>query len=237
MMMTLYDLAGQNDALRFSPYCWRVKMALAHKGLIVDCKPWRFTEKDQIAFSNQKKVPVLVDGDQVIHDSWTILNYLDTAYSDKPPLFINEAAKESAYSLKLWVEKTVHVPLFKILIMDIFNCIHEKDKDWFRTSREQRLGMTLESFSDSSDEAIQAFRELLEPIRKTLEWQPYMGGDQPGGADYLLFGTFQWANCTSALQLLAEDDPVQMWCQRMLALFNHLAGKAPRADQLSPEVL
>lgn len=114
-------------------------------------------------------MPVLVDGDQVIHDSCTILNYLDTPYSDKPPLFVDEAAKESAYNLKLWVENTVHLPLFKILIMDIFNCIHEKDKDWFRTSREQRLGMTLESFSDSSDKAIQAFRELLEPIRKTFD--------------------------------------------------------------------
>lgn len=211
-------------------------MALAHKGLSVDCKPWRFTEKDQIAFSNQKKVPVLVDGDQVIHDSWTILNYLDTAYSDKPRLFADEAAKESAFNLKFWVEKSVHLPLFRILIMDIFNCIHEKDKDWFRSSREQGLGMTLESFSDSSDESVQAFRALLEPIRKTLEWQPYISGDQPAGADYLLFGSFQWASCTSSLQLLAEDDPVQVWLQRMLSLFNYLAERAPRAHLDSSQV-
>ena len=33
MAITLYDLAGADEHRRFSPYCWRTKMALAHKGL------------------------------------------------------------------------------------------------------------------------------------------------------------------------------------------------------------
>ena len=32
---------------RFSPFCWRARMALAHKGQ-VETKPWRFTEKDKL---------------------------------------------------------------------------------------------------------------------------------------------------------------------------------------------
>jgi hypothetical protein len=60
--MKLYDLAGAEDDLRFSPNCWRIKMALEHKGLAAEPIPWRFVEKDQIAFSGQKAVPVLVDG-------------------------------------------------------------------------------------------------------------------------------------------------------------------------------
>jgi glutathione S-transferase len=31
MAIQLYDLAGAEDDRRFSPYCWRVKMALQHK--------------------------------------------------------------------------------------------------------------------------------------------------------------------------------------------------------------
>ena len=31
MSIRLYDLAGAQDDRRFSPYCWRVKMALVHK--------------------------------------------------------------------------------------------------------------------------------------------------------------------------------------------------------------
>ena len=36
MAMRLYDLAGADPNLRFSPYCWRAKFALAHKGLAVN---------------------------------------------------------------------------------------------------------------------------------------------------------------------------------------------------------
>jgi hypothetical protein len=51
MGLQLYDLAGAEPERRFSPYCWRSKMALAHKGLPFDTIPWRFTDKDVIAFS------------------------------------------------------------------------------------------------------------------------------------------------------------------------------------------
>ncbi len=61
--MKLYDLAGADNDLRFSPNCWRIKMALEHKGLVAETVPWHFVEKDAIAFSGQKAVPVLVDGD------------------------------------------------------------------------------------------------------------------------------------------------------------------------------
>jgi hypothetical protein len=47
-MKELYELAGADENRRFSPYCWRIRMALAHKGLDVECIPWRFTEKDAL---------------------------------------------------------------------------------------------------------------------------------------------------------------------------------------------
>ena len=87
MGLQLYDLAGAEPERRFSPYCWRTKLALMHKGLPFDTIPWRFTDKDVIAFSGQGRVPVLVDGDRVVFDSWTIANYLEDAYPDRPSLF------------------------------------------------------------------------------------------------------------------------------------------------------
>ena len=74
MAIKLWDLAGAEDDRRFSPYCWRAKMSLAHKGLAFETVPWRFSEKDAIAFSGQGLVPVIVDGEQEVHDSWTIAN-------------------------------------------------------------------------------------------------------------------------------------------------------------------
>ena len=85
MTLRLYDLAGSESDRRFSPYCWRTRMALAHKGLAFETIPWRFTEKDEIAPSGQKLVPVLVDGDRWIANSWTIANYLEHSFRARPP--------------------------------------------------------------------------------------------------------------------------------------------------------
>jgi len=48
MPIVLYDLAGAEPDRRFSPFCWRTKMALAHKGLEAETVPWRFTEKEKL---------------------------------------------------------------------------------------------------------------------------------------------------------------------------------------------
>ena len=39
MTIRLYDLAGAEAERRFSPFCWRARMALAHKGLDVETVP------------------------------------------------------------------------------------------------------------------------------------------------------------------------------------------------------
>jgi len=57
MTIKLYDLAAAEDDRRFSPYCWRIRMALAHKGLAVKTIAWRFTERDAIAFSGSERRP------------------------------------------------------------------------------------------------------------------------------------------------------------------------------------
>lgn len=60
--MKLWELAGAEDDRFFSPYCWRIRMALAHKGLQAESVPWRFTQKCAIAATGQGAVPVLEDG-------------------------------------------------------------------------------------------------------------------------------------------------------------------------------
>ena len=53
MSLKLYDLAGAQPERHFSPYCWRVRMALAHKGLDVETIAWRFSDKELLAQSGQ----------------------------------------------------------------------------------------------------------------------------------------------------------------------------------------
>jgi glutathione S-transferase len=103
MARQLYDLAGAEPERRFSPYCWRIKLALVHKGLTFDTIPWRFTDKDVIAFSGQGFVPVLVDGDRVVSDSWKIAAYLEDTYVDSPKDFLaaSQSSMRSASSIGL----------------------------------------------------------------------------------------------------------------------------------------
>ena len=104
--------------------------------------------------------------------------------------------------------------------------VADKDKDYFRTSREQRLGKTLEAAVANRDNELKGFRDGLLPLRLVLKAQPFLGGDQPLYADYAVFGGFQWCRCISDFKLLAEDDPVYAWRQRMLDLYDGLAGRA-----------
>ncbi len=81
-MITLYDLVFQEDR-RPSPFCWRAKFALKHKGLDWRDEPMGFTEKQKIAFAQSQTVPVIHDGPKVVKDSWAIATHLDQAYPDK----------------------------------------------------------------------------------------------------------------------------------------------------------
>jgi Glutathione S-transferase, N-terminal domain len=55
MAIKMFDLAGAEPDRRFSPYCWRIKLALMHKGLEFETIPWRFTDKSVIAPYNSER--------------------------------------------------------------------------------------------------------------------------------------------------------------------------------------
>jgi glutathione S-transferase len=230
----LYDLAGADDERRFSPNCWRVKMALAHKQLSFDARPWRFTEKEAIAFSGQGLVPVLVDGERVVVDSWGICQYLDETY---PTLPLAESAQARAYALfiKHWAERVLHPAIFRVILPDIYVQVHPKDRGYFRSSREARVGTTLEAYSADRPTHLATLHQALDPLRATLNVQAFVSGSAPGLADYLVFGAFQWARCTSPAQLLESEDPIHLWRERMLALHGSLAARAPGYPTVSPE--
>ncbi len=226
MAIKLWDLAGAEDDRRFSPYCWRVKMALKHKGLAFETVPWRFTEKEAIAFSGQQLVPVIVDGAREVHDSWTIAAYLDQAYPDRPLLFGSDEARTLALFFRLWVERSVHPLVMKAVILDIYARLHEKDKAYFRASREKRYGATLEQHGADPQGAIASLRSALEPARAVLGERAFFSGRAPGFADYALFGAFQWARAVSPLGLLEPGDALFAWRECMLDLFGGFARSA-----------
>ena len=225
MTIRFYDLVG-TDQRRMSPYGWRVRMVLAHKGLDHEWVPVRFTDKEIIGFSGQKLVPVLVDGETVLSDSWAIVNYLEESYPDRPSIFGGSGGKALAEFVMYWANTQLHPPLIRLILGDVFRIVLPEDKGYFRESREKRFGMTLEQVTDQSPERLAAFRAALEPARLCLASRPYLAGAAPSYADYALFGSLQWARCGSPLKLLEPGDVLYDWRQRLLDSFDGMPGKA-----------
>ena len=224
--LKLYELAGADPEVRFSPHCWKTRMALAHKGLDPAAVPWRFTEKEAIAFSGQGLVPVLVDGDQTVADSWRIAEYLEARYPERPSLFDGAAGHSLCRFVNSFADSLSPL-LARILVLDIHARLHPDDLDYFRSSREKRFGMPLEQVAADPDAARTALRAALAPLRVTLQAQPFLAGDAPAYADYAAFGLFMWARIVSPVDLLAPDDSLQDWRERLLDLFDGLARRAP----------
>ena len=77
------------------------------------------------------------------------------------------------------------------------------------------------------EERVEQWRLSLAPVRTVLRRQPWLGGDAPDYADYIVLGSLQWPRCISRFALLEADDPVSAWQARGLALFDGLGANAP----------
>lgn len=229
MPVILYDLCGADPERRFSPYCWRVKMALAHKGIGVEERPTIFTKIRELTGGASATVPVIEDEETVVSDSWDIACYLEEKYPDRPSLFGGEGGRALSKFVESWVNTSVHAALGNLVMKDIHDILHPEDQPYFRESREKRFGRRLEEMHEGREARLDAFQKVLQPMRQTLKSQPFIGGDQPLFADYILFGTLQWPRVVSSFRLLEEDDAVSQWFERCLDLHNHLGRKAKAA--------
>src|SRR5665213_87092 len=208
MTLKLFELVGTDVERPFSPFCWRTRMALAHKGLSAQSIPWCFTDKDAIAPHRSEKVPVLIDGESSVADSSAIANHLEHRYPDRPSLFGGEGGRAMGRMMNWWGDIAVVGGMFPLIVADIPGHLKPVDAAYFRKTREARFGKTLEEVAAARDKSVEAFRRALDPMRLTLKTQAFLGGDTPNYADYIMFGAFQWARVVSPFRLLAEEDPV-----------------------------
>ena len=226
-MLRLYDLALADEDVRPSPYCWTVKFALLHKGLPFETEAVRFADKSKYPDPGYGKVPVLVTDDEMVKESAVIAQWLDRKFPQNP-LVSSKAEKAATEFYAAWLGAALYPALGPMLYARILGVAAEEDKSYFRSTREQRFGKTLEDLALTPglpEKAQAALAVLAAPLANSR----YLGGAAPNLSDYVVFGPLMWQRSVTPTELYETPEPVAQWRERMLDLFGGYARNAKSA--------
>ena len=142
MTLIMYERIGY-DGRRPSPFSWRIRYAFAHKGVVPEFRHVRFADVETIrGLSGQHFVPIVTDGDRVIHDSWNIAGYLDDRFPDRPPLF--PAGERGVVRLvNHWADNTLGAAIRRLIAAQFIRCLDAGDRAGTRTDRRDAQRPTL----------------------------------------------------------------------------------------------
>lgn len=225
-MIELFEVSGEDPLLVFSPFCWRVRLALAHKGLKANFHAVSYVDKKQISFSDQDLLPVIRDGQTVLHDSFAIIRYLDRQYSHAT-LGMEAAAGQRARMIDQIAHQELLFGLFRLLVLRILPLLSSSDSAYFRNKHESLLGTTLEAFAheQTGNDLVQ---RALVPFESHLHSSLFFDGEEPGAVDILIGGFFFWA-WVLRLTPWEKSPSVNAWFERMLNRYESINGPVRRA--------
>ncbi|MEZ5791286.1 MAG: glutathione S-transferase family protein [Nitratireductor sp.] len=231
MTIRFYDLVGSDPARPFSPHCWKVHMALAHKALDFERIPVCFTQIPAIEGGVIKTLPAITNGTETVSDSMAISIYLKDTFSDRGShLFHGEGGVALSRFVEAWTNTGLNSWVRNWALLDIFEMLDPVDQAYFRRSREARYGKPLEEIVAGRENTVPDLLARLEPLRTMLASQPFLGGNEPAFADYIVFGAFQWLRVCSGLHMIPASEPVLDWVNRMLDLHDGLARSVSEAS-------
>ena len=216
------------DGVSLSPWCWHARMALAHKGVEPEVRHHGFTDKADLEAAGGKTFPHMLEADGTgFGDSMKIVLHLEANIPD-PTLFPGGKAGRAAYSfMHRQSQLTVFPALGRLLVPQIPSLLEGEDHDYFVTSREERFGRTMAEIAEGWDAARADLDKALDPFRRAMQEGGFVDGDAPAMGDYLLFGFLQWARVSSRKPVLAGDDPLAGWLEKLLDLHGGLGRAAP----------
>jgi glutathione S-transferase len=228
----LYELALENGRSA-SPFVWRIRYALKHKGLPFESVYLGFREISACCAGRFKTVPILECGATAMAESWDIAQYLDAAFPTAPPLFANPAELALVRLMDEWFTWEVLRKMFRMYLLDVHNAARPEDRPYFRESRETLFlnGKTLEAYTADRVKYLPRLREAFNPLRSQLKRFPFMGGARPNYADYIVLGAFIWAASVGTVAMLAADDSLRAYVERGFDLYEGLA-RDPRMNSL-----
>ncbi|KAL7932746.1 hypothetical protein V8C35DRAFT_72092 [Trichoderma chlorosporum] len=203
--IVLYDLACIKDVC-FSPVVWRIRLLLNYKRI-----PYKtvFLEMPDIeptlkelglpphdpSSGNRHKytVPTIhhLPTDRYIMDSKPISEFLESTYPDPPVQLTSELGSE----IEVKVRSLVAPALYTSIMPREVHILSPRAQEYFRGSREARLGKKLEDLLEGEEERWQAVeadrRAVGELMRTNKALGPFVLGAQPSYTDFFIAGSLQ----------------------------------------------
>lgn len=183
--MKLYELRGKDPKYLWSSNPWKSRICLNLKGIKFDSIPLTYPEIHALLPSVLNKeegctVPVLVDGECVIQDSFEIAKYLDQKYPEPSIFQGNQALHQFFYD---WFDLEVKRPLFKLVILDIASKLDDESKEYYIQKNTKLFGELHAASQDNREQNIQRVQTNLSLLFKHLDTNSFISGETIGWAD------------------------------------------------------
>ena len=216
--IVLYDLAGKDRSVRFSPFCWLVKFALLHKGLEFSTVPLGFLPKSDYPDPDHGKLPVVRHGDQWLKESVDIITFLDREYPERP-LVGDETARDRLEKYRAWLGSDLFPNLGPQVFFRVPNAISDEDAAYFRETREERFGVSVEELAKKPglQENLAAAFQIVEA---DLADTPFLGGSEPDLSDYTVMSPLMWKRSITSEAVFTLPPKMAAWHDRMLDLYD-----------------
>ncbi|KAH6610570.1 hypothetical protein Trco_000590 [Trichoderma cornu-damae] len=205
--IVLYDLACTKNVC-FSPVVWRIRLLLNYKQIpyrtifleMPDIEP---TLKElglaphHLASGNLREytVPAIrhVPTNKYIMDSLPIAQFLESTYPDPPVPLTSELGDEIVLKSRSLVGPLIQ----KSLMLREVGILSPRSGEYFRRTREHRLGHRLEDLLDGEEELWNAAddgrRVIGELMRASKADGPFLLGARPSYADFFIAASLQSA--------------------------------------------
>ena len=121
-----------------------------------------------LALNPRGRVPTLKDGDYVVFESLAVLYYLDRKYPEKP--LFGDSPEEGAVIMRVCCEYQAYIEPH---VMRITRAV---------LNRHRRSALRREHLRDAHDRAAKR-----APSKAACPRAPWIVGDKPGAADYMIY--------------------------------------------------
>jgi len=155
-----------------SAYCWRVMLALEHKGLAYNSHLLKLDHQEHkapqmLAMNPRGRVPILKDGDYVVFESVAVLYYLDLKYP-KPPIF-GRNPEEAGVIMRVIDEFQAYIEPSVMTIVEAVLNRHEPE------------------ITEEISDAMHRVAGEARTIERRLGMGDWIVGDQYSAADMVLY--------------------------------------------------